>query len=272
MILCSRSVKNGVESIAAFKTEHPHADITVMQLDLGSFKSVYTFADAYKASGKPLNILINNAGIMGGARALTAEGIESQFGINHIGHFLLTSILLPLLKASGTKQSPSRVVSLASSGNYIFNHDPEGIRFDDLKAEKSFKTFERYGQSKLANVLFARELNRRMETEQTVIAVSVHPGNIAGTNLSSPSLSFFVEIFKAMGSVSMVLHAFNTRMKSVPEGAATTLMAALSPSVVPGAHYADCQISSALHVKAGDQVLWKRLWEVSEDIVAKGGL
>lgn len=270
VVLCSRSVKNGNEAVSDIKKQHPNADITVMQLDLGSFKSIYSFTKEYLASKKPLHILINNAGIMACPKSQTEDGFESQFGVNHLGHFLLTNQLLPLLIASGTTQSPSRVVNLSSWANIGFP-PAEGIRLDDLTAGKSYLPWERYGSSKLANVLFSRELNRRMKSvAHPVISVSLHPGMILSTNLlKDNSLGNMLSGVQAVGWRPSLLYSMMTeRSKNIPEGAATTLVAALSPTVVPGEHYADCQISSEVHAKAHDAAFAVRLWQISEELVA----
>eukprot|EP01034_Spumella_vulgaris_P025771 gene25771-32261_t len=128
------------------KKTHPDVDITTMQLDLASFKSVYAFIEAYKATKKPLNILINNAGIMACPQGTTEDGHESQFGVNHLGHFLLTTQLLPLLNASGTKEAPSRVVNVSCAANWLLSSS-KGIKFDDLEAKLSYSPYERYGAS-----------------------------------------------------------------------------------------------------------------------------
>lgn len=178
-----RSEKNGAEAVAKILAETPEARVSFLQLDLGNFASIRKFAAAYKATGNPLNILINNAGVMACPRTLTSEGLEMQFGTNHIGHFLLTNELMDLIKASGTAEEPSRIVNLSSLGQYYFS-PPMGIRLDDLKAERSYDQWERYGSSKLANILFTKQLSRMFsEQHAPVIAVSVHPGVINETNL-----------------------------------------------------------------------------------------
>jgi len=270
VVLCSRSVKNGTEAVDEIKKLHPNADITVMQLDLGSFKSIYSFTKEYVASKRPLHILINNAGIMACPKALTEDGFESQFGVNHLGHFLLTNQLLPMLIASGTKQTPSRVVNLSSWANIAFPA-AEGLKLDDLSAEKSYLPWERYGASKLANVLFTRELNRRMTLQDgNVISVSVHPGAIISTNLlKDQSISHIGGAFHTIGWKPACLYSLLfQRNKSIAEGASTTVVAALSPNVVPAAHYADCQVSNEVHAKAHDEVFAERLWQISEELVA----
>lgn len=184
MTIACRSLKNGEEAVAGLLKENPDAKVSFLQLDLGSFASIRAFADAYKACGKPLHLLINNAGVMACPKTLTAEGLEMQFGTNHVGHFLLTTLLLDLIKSSGTAEAPARIVNLSSIGQYYFS--PEmGIRLDDLAGEESYDAWERYGSSKLANVLFTKQLQKIFTEEKAhVVAVSVHPGVIAETNLA----------------------------------------------------------------------------------------
>jgi len=273
VVLCSRSVKNGNEAIADFKTQHPTADITVMQLDLGSFKSVNDFTTAYKAMKRPLHLLINNAGIMACPKALTEDGFESQFGVNHLGHFLLTKQLLPLLISSGTQQQPSRVVNLSSLANYLFPK-PSGISLDDPTAEKHYQKWERYGESKLANILFTVELNNKMKSEgHPVISVSVHPGMIMSTNLlKDDSIGHMLNLLYTAGfSKVLAFVTASERSKTISEGASTTVVAALSPSIIAGEHYQDCQVSRYLHPIAHDAQYAKRLWVVSEELLASKG-
>eukprot|EP01034_Spumella_vulgaris_P024639 gene24639-31007_t len=223
----ARCVKNGDNAITEIKKTHPNVDITTMQLDLASFKSVLAFVAAYKATGKPLNLLINNAGIMACPRTLTVDGFESQFGVNHLGHFLLTNELLPLLVASGTSASPSRVINLSSFGNWLMS-SPSGIKFDDLWAERSYSPYSRYGESKLANILFTRELSRRLvQQNQNVITVSVHPGVILSTGLNKHT--DFATISSAMSAMWRRKGAFaefsRDKGKDIPAGASTTVYA-----------------------------------------------
>ena len=120
---------------------------------------------------------------MAGPYEKTSDGFESQFGVNHLGHFLLTNMLLPVLIKSGSKAHPSRVVNLSSMAALLFAPE-KGILFDDLDGSKNYQKWERYGQSKIANILFTNELNKRMkENGHDVVSISVHPGNILDTNL-----------------------------------------------------------------------------------------
>lgn len=184
VVIACRSEKNGTEAVGKLQRDVPDGKVSFMQLDLGSFASIRKFAADYKALNQPLHILINNAGVMACPLARTSEGLEMQFGTNHIGHFLLTTELLDLIKASGTVEQPARIVNLSSVGQYYFAPSM-GMRLDDLGAEKGYDQWERYGSSKLANILFTKQLHAQFAAEKApVVAVSVHPGVIGETNLT----------------------------------------------------------------------------------------
>ena len=184
VIIACRSEQKGAEAVAELKKLQPDGSVEFMKLDLGSFSSIRKFASDYKASKKPLHILLNNAGVMACPLTLTAEGLEMQFGTNHIGHFLLTNELMDVIKSSGTREQPSRIINLSSVGQYYFAPSM-GVRLDDLKAESSYDIWERYGSSKLANILFTKQLQKKFTAEKAaVVAVSVHPGVISETNLA----------------------------------------------------------------------------------------
>lgn len=268
VILCSRDKKNGDDAVAQIKKTCPDCKVLAMQLDLSSLSSVDSFAKAVKQRKEPVHILINNAGVMACNHSLTEDGYESQFGVNHLGHFHLTRLLLPTLQKSGTAELPSRVINLSSMGNWLFA-PPEGIKFDDINGNKSYDPWERYGQSKLANILFTRELQRRMhEAKQPVIAVSVHPGAIIGTNLkrnfSFRSLLVFVSNLYSKGGFSV---AYKEPYKSIAQGSATTVFAALSPNIIPGEHYANCKADTLVHPKGSDRNLAALLWTKSEEYI-----
>jgi NAD(P)-dependent dehydrogenase (short-subunit alcohol dehydrogenase family) len=148
-----------------------------MVLDLGSLKSVESFVQAFQSKHNKLDVLVNNAGVMAiPTREVTAEGFEKQLGINHFGHFHLTNLLMPQLKAAGKATGDARIINLSSEAHQIaFN----GMNWDDLQSEKEYDPWKAYGQSKLANVLFTRELSRRLSTSTDCTGVwtaSVHPG------------------------------------------------------------------------------------------------
>lgn len=197
-----------------------------------------------------LDGIICNAGIMALPKVQQAYGIELQFFTNHIGHFLLVTGLLDHLTPNG------RVVMLSSGAHT--SAPKEGIQFDNLSGEKGYNDWKMYGQSKLANLLFAKELARRFAgTERT--ANAVHPGVIS-TNLGRHMNPVMGMAFKVVGPLFL---------KTVPQGAATQTYVAVHPSLarVSGEYFADCNIAKP-RADANDPALAKRLWEKSEEIVA----
>lgn len=198
---------------------------------------------------KRLDILINNAGVMAMPKSLTKDGFEMQLGVNHLGHFLLTNLLLDTLKAS----APSRIVVVSSLA-----HKFGAINKDDLNSEKSYNKYKAYSQSKLANVLFTRELARRLRgTGVTVNAV--HPG-VVKTELGRHLVKSYVR--RAIEPI--VYFAFKTPRS----GSQTQLMVALDADLktITGKYFADCQIKG--EAKSGskdDDELAGWLWKISEE-------
>jgi len=218
--------------------------------ELSEPASVRTCVDAVIAGGHRLDAVICNAGIMALPKRELAHGIELQFFTNHIGHFILVTGLLDRLAEDG------RVVMLSSAAHTMA--PKEGIRFDDLAAAKGYTPWGHYGQSKLANLLFAKELARRFAgTRKT--ANAVHPGVIR-TKLGRhmPGIARFT--FGLVGPLVL---------KSVPQGAATEVYVAVHPGVATtsGAYFADANLATP-RADADDPALAKKLWEVSESIVA----
>lgn len=268
--LACRNISAGDAALAAIKAEQPDAKVELRRLDLNDLNSVREFARGYRESDRPLHILINNAGVMACPKSFTSNGLETQFGVNHIGHFLLTMELLSVLKRSGTAQEPARVVNLSSMANLLFA-PRVGIVLDDLKGERHYSPWQRYGASKLANILFSSELNRRMQAEkQPVISMSLHPGVITETNLmrhfngsAAWDLLFSINGWRAFNKI------ISEPSKNTGQGSATSVYCALSPDVVPGAYYSDCAQESNTHPKAFDSKLAQDLWQASEKIIAE---
>ena len=263
-ILC-RDLAKGEAAKKDILKETPEAQISVWKIDLMSLQSIKEFSDEFIKTGNPLHVLLNNAGIMACPYAKTKDGFESQFGTNHIGHFYVTKLLLPVLEKTGTEEDPARVVALSSLAN---DWAPdEGIRFDDLNSEKKYNPWITYGMSKLANLLFAFDMHNRKQTK-TVDFVSLHPGVIS-TNLTrdvgcSAALSFC----GARRSTSNVKMGLFDR-KSIPEGTATSMVCALDPKIEFGMYYADCQLSQQHHELAFDKDLAEKLTEVTEKVIAE---
>lgn len=219
--------------------------------ELAEPASVRACVEAVKQKGITLDAIIGNAGIMALPKLRQAYGYELQFFTNHIGHFILITGLLEQLAADG------RVVMLSSSAHRMAPGG--GIEFDNLSGEKRYWSWRAYGQSKFANLLFAKELARRFAgTKKT--ANAVHPGSI-NTNLT-----------RHMGTVSTFFadHFGPLFLKSVSQGAATEVFAAVHPAAagINGAYFADCNVAKCRR-DADDPVLAKKLWDVSERIVAE---
>ncbi|KAJ1548029.1 hypothetical protein HK405_004376 [Cladochytrium tenue] len=268
--VAARSADKGQAAVEKIKAAHPGADVSFMQLNLSSLAAVDTFADQYIASGKDLNVLINNAGIMACPYATTNDGYESQFAVNHLAHFHLTNRLLGVLERSARKPGApsSRVVVLSSIANFILAPS-EGINFDRLSdGPSTYRNWTRYGEAKIANILFAYELNKRLSaTNQPVVAVSLHPGSVGGTELSRDlGLS---DVLAALAQINKtkIGAALKEGRKKIPQGAATSVYCALTPDLHPGKYYKDCAVSSQTHHLAYNDDLSRRLWDVSESMV-----
>jgi retinol dehydrogenase-12 len=263
VIIPCRTLEKSDGAIKEIKKTVPNADLVPMQLDLSDLASIKAFAQGFLLLDLPLHILINNAGIMACPKSFTKDGFETQFGVNHLGHFFLTQLLTDKIKAS----APSRIVIVSSSGNSQFLSD-SGIDFDNLNAEKkNYSPNITYGQSKLANIYHAKELQRRFDAEGVDVTVtSLHPGYIS-TNLTRHfNLSAFWDIICNMNLRRTEFVPF----KTIPVGASTNVFCAISPDVVKGEFYSDNAVNtSVLNKKANDAACAKRLWEISEKLLAE---
>ena len=263
VILACRDTGRAADALEQIRTLHPSASVEAMQLDLASLESVHRFARDFAAKSVPLDVLCNNAGVMAIPRRTTAEGFEMQIGTNHLGHFALTGLLLePLLAAPA-----ARVVNVSSTA-----HKPGRIDFDDLQGEKSYRKWMAYAQSKLANLLFTYELQRRLEAAGArAVSVACHPGYSA-TNLQAvgPQMS---------GSrIAARLMDLGNRFFSQPAamGALPTLYAATSPDARGGDYIGpDGFMENYGHprktrstARSHDRAVAMRLWEVSEQLTS----
>ncbi len=215
VILAVRNTDKGESVAGEIKNEYPGAEVSVMKLDLGSLKSIKDFAKTFMEKYNRLDILINNAGVMMCPYSKTEDGFEIQMGTNHLGHFALTGLLMPLLK----KTKDSRIVATSSVG-----HNMGNIDFSDLNWEKrKYNTQRAYGDSKLANLYFTYELARKLENETDApMPVVAHPG-VTATELDRHSAFFrFFNIFMA---------------QKVEIGTLPTLRAATDPNVKAGEYY-----------------------------------
>jgi NAD(P)-dependent dehydrogenase (short-subunit alcohol dehydrogenase family) len=226
-----------------------------VECDLADLDSVAAAARTIRALDLPLDTIVANAGIANLPTLQTRYGIEMQFLVNHIGHFALVNELSALVR-SGT----GRIVVVSSSAS-IKQAPAEGIMFDNLDGRRFYKPFAFYGQSKLANALFAKELSRRL-SPRGIAVNSLHPGATRGTGLNK----------NAGPAMNAALAAARLFMRSAPRGAATQALLAANPSVsgVTGEFWSNCQIAKG-NPLLEDAGLAKRLWEVSDDIVARQG-
>lgn len=250
-ILACRNAQKGQAALAQIEQEKPRGTAVLMLLDLNDLDSVREFADAFKAQYQRLDLLINNAGIMTPPYGQTKQGFETQFGVNHLGHFALTGLLLDRILAT----PDARIVNVSS-----MMHRFGKIDFDDLNSEKSYNPSAAYGQSKLANLLFTYELQRKLEASGNgVLAVAAHPGWTA-TNLQKHS---------------GMIEFFNRWFAQSPEmGALPTLMAATAPAVQGGEYYGpDRRFETVGYPKkvesngrSHDQEAATQLWAISEEL------
>jgi WW domain-containing oxidoreductase len=249
----------GAKVIAAARTREKaeaamrplHGEAIALACELSDPASVRAAVETLKSAGHVLDGIVANAGIMALPKPEAKHGVELQLFTNHFGHFILITGLLEQLADDG------RVVVLSSAAHH--NAYPEGIRFDDLDAGKGYSPWGAYGQSKLANILFTRELARRLKPNQT--ANAVHPGVIA-TNLSRHMPKVVTLLFGTLGPV--------LALKSIGAGAATQTYVAVHPDAAKhnGEYWADCNVSPA-SAHARSEVMAKRLWQVTQEIVAK---
>lgn len=252
IIMACRDMGRCEAAAKKIKDETNSNNVVCKILDLSSFESIRTFCDDFNKTESRLDLLINNAGVMMCPRMLTKDGLEMQLGTNHFGHFLLTNLLVDKLKVS----SPSRIVNVSSRAH---SRSP-GINFDDINSEKSYERMTAYAQSKLANVLHAKELARRLEGTG-VTTYSLHPG-VVDTELPR-FIPFFNNIVVQLLFAPLRYYALKTPL----EGAQTTLACALNPALetVSGKYYSDCKEKEPSKL-AQDSNAAKHLWEVSEEI------
>ena len=250
VLLACRDKAKGDAALIRLRAEVPAASAEVVLLDLASLESVCAFGAAELSLGEPLDLLVNNAGVMAPRqRQQTADGFEIQFGTNVLGHFVLTAVLLPALvrAAVGHPQRP-RVVTIASIA-----HKQGRIGFDNLLSAKSYGPMVAYRQSKLADLMLAFELDRRLRAAAPpisgVMSVAAHPG-VANTNLFQAGEFNSVErlVRRGLGA------AIGALLNSEAQGAVPTLFAATSPDVADGGYYGP---QGLLEMRGGDVGLAK---------------
>ena len=266
VVLAARNPKKGAEAERLIRARHPAANVRFDLLDLGDLASVAAFTDRHLAVGQPIDILINNAGVMAlPTRQVTADGFEMQFGTNYLSHFALTGRLLPLLIAGQSRREGARVVQLSSVA-----HRGGQIRLDDLNYEKTaYKAWPVYQQSKLAMLMFAIELDRRSQANGwKTTSVAAHPG-FARTDLiaNGPAQSGAGGLIMAAGRLLQPLISH-----SAADGALPTVMAATLPTVKGGDYYGPQGVMemkgppgpAEIKPQAHDAEVARRLWAESE--------
>ncbi|HMF03535.1 MAG TPA: SDR family oxidoreductase [Acidimicrobiia bacterium] len=253
VVITSRNEERGRAARDEIAERSGNEDVDVMSLDLASFGSIRSFAGDVLDRFDRLDVLVDNAGLIHRRRTQTEQGFETTFGVNHLGHFLLTDLLLDRLHAS----APARVVVVASDAHKGARH---GLDFDDLQGERRYRWSNAYSKSKLANIYFARELARRLDGSG-VTANSLHPGFVRsdfgrGGDLG-PVYGWGIKYLAGPFAIS-------------PEkGAITTIYLASSPEVedVSGGYFYKCR-PAAPSAAGQDDAAARRLWDVSEQLVA----
>lgn len=248
VVIVTRDAAKGKAARAEIVRRSGNDAVTFFTADFGSQKAIRKLAAELDAQLPRIDVLVNNAGAINGERKLTPEGIETTFGVNHLGYFLLTGLLLDKLKAS----APSRIVNVASEA-----HRGASMNFDDLGGEKSYSSWNAYCQSKLANILFTRELARRLEGSG-VTANCLHPGVVAtGFGRSGGAL------------MRLAVRVIRPFIITAEKGARTAIFLASSPEVegVSGKYFDKCKAVTP-SAAAEDDAAARRLWELSEQLTA----
>ena len=250
VIMACRDLKKGETALNDIVEKTGSKNVVLKQLDLASLKSIREFAENINKNEPRLHVLINNAGVMLVPELTkTEDGFEMQMGVNHLGHFLLTNLLLDLLK----KSTPSRIVVVSSVGHEMFTTK---MKFDNINSETIYEKWDAYGQSKLANILFTRELAKRLDGTGVTVN-SLHPGIIFTDLFRHPTAWCYLIYF--------TIYLFGKRTK---QGALTTIHLAVSEDVegVTGVYFVDCKPIGPSEA-AQDDGAAKKLWEISAHLV-----
>ncbi len=256
VVLAVRNIDKGKEAARRLEQANPGASVAVQELDLTSLESIRNAADQLKSNYDAIDLLINNAGVMFTPKSTTKDGFELQFGTNHLGHFAFTGLLLDrVLAATG-----SRVVTVSSQGHRFVR----GIRFDDLQWERSYSRVGAYGQSKLANLMFTYELQRRL-TGTNTIAAAAHPGG-SRTELTR-------NLPPLVGAATRLVEPL---FQDADMGALPTLRAATDPGVLGGQYFGPDGFGEqrgypkivASSRPSHDTDAQRRLWAVSEELTS----
>ncbi len=259
VVLAVRDTARGDAAAAKIRAEHAAAKLTVSHLDLARLASVRDFAERMADTLARLDILLNNAGLgLQSTRAVTVDGFERQFATNHLGHFALTGLLVPALLRAPTP----RVVTIASIA-----HRGGAIALDDLQSERPYTGRRAYGQSKLANIMFALELDRRARQQNSrLLSVAAHPG-VATTGFMAATEKPGLVASLAQFAISIFGH-------TAVAGALPGLYAATMPGVLGGQYWGPdgfmeirgTPALARLAPQAQDKAMWSKLWSASEEL------
>lgn len=256
VILAVRNAEKGEAAREAILKDWPEAQIDVMKLNLADLSTVRTFADQFQSRFDSLDLLINNAGVMTPPLSKTKDGFELQFGSNHLGHFALTGLLLPMLLST----PDSRVVTVSSLA-----HKGASIDFDNLDGSQGYKPMKFYGQSKLANLLFAMELDKRLKAHGfSTKSFACHPG-ISATNLFKLGKRDAPEFLKKVA---------NRILQPPAMGALPTIYAATEPTLNGGEYIGPdgkgqrkgFPALDTPHSSANNKAASEKLWGISEEL------
>lgn len=252
LVLVARSQEKATELSRLIGTETGNKDVHLILGDLASMADVRRIAQRFLDSGRPLHVLLNNAGVTNTKRILTVDGYEEMFAVNHLAHFLLTHLLLERLRGN----FPARIVNVASAAHAYCKG---GINFEDVNFEKGFATVKVYGHSKLANILFTRQLAKKLAGSNVTVNCC-HPGVVA-TGLATNN-----------GAMSkLALKLVKPFLRTPAQGAATQIYLATSSEVEgSGGYYVDCQAAQTKPWAASDAAAeW--LWEMSLEMAGIAG-
>ncbi|KAJ7988767.1 hypothetical protein DPEC_G00312630 [Dallia pectoralis] len=246
VILACRDVEKGEEAAASIRRYYSGANVEVRELDLADTCSIRAFAQRFLREVNQLQILINNAGVMMCPYMKTNDGFEMQLGVNHLGHFLLTYLLIGLLKRS----APARIVVVSSLA-----HNFGWVRFHDLLSQGSYNSGLAYCQSKLANILFARELAHRLKGSSVTVN-SVHPGSVRS------------ELVRHSTIMSLLFSLFSLFLKSPREGAQTSIYCAAAEELhsITGKHFSDCAPAFVAPQGRNEETA-RKLWDASCELL-----
>ena len=246
VVVTGRNRERGERAVEEIRRESGGQKVSLILADLAAQTEVRRLAEEFKERHDRLDVLVNNAGLVQSERTETPDGIETQLAVNHLAPFLLTNLLLDLLK----KSAPSRVVTVSSDGHRWGKMD-----LDDLQSRNRYRGMQVYGTTKLANILFTRELAGRLENTG-VTANAMHPGAV-NTNFGN----------NQGGPMSLLFRAFKPFMRTPEQGADTLIYLASSPEVegMTGKYLADRKVKVASDA-AYDETLQKKLWEASEGL------